>query len=183
MSGEQPVGAAAPAPDTGSAPEQASAAAGARDPRVPLDAPAAPAARDPRAPWWFEGVRFGCTACGKCCRNHGEGFEYVYSTRTERRALAEHFGISQREFEARYCERIEGHQSFKSKDGGCVFLEQGRCSVYELRPSQCRTFPFWPELLVDERTWERDVASFCPGVGQGPLHDANAIRARLHDNP
>jgi Fe-S-cluster containining protein len=114
--------------------------------------------------------------------NHGEGFEYVYSTRKERSALAEHFGLTLRAFEARYCERIEGHLTFKSRDGGCVFLEGGRCSVYTLRPQQCRTFPFWPELLVSEDTWKRDVASFCPGVGQGPLRDANAIRAALHED-
>jgi len=133
-------------------------------------------------PWWFSGVRFGCTACGKCCENHGEGFEYVYSTRKERLALAAHFGCSLREFEARYCERIEGHLSFKSRDRACVFLEGGRCSVYALRPKQCRTFPFWPELLADEDTWKRDVASFCPGVGQGNLHDANEIRAALYES-
>ncbi|HTE05260.1 MAG TPA: YkgJ family cysteine cluster protein [Planctomycetota bacterium] len=136
-------------------------------------------ARDPAAPWWFGGLRFECTACGKCCENHGEGFEYVYSTRAERRALAVHLGITERAFEAQYCERIEGHLSFKSVERACVFLKGGRCSVYALRPSQCRTFPFWPELLTDERTWQRDVASFCPGAGQGPVRDANAIRAAL----
>jgi uncharacterized protein len=89
--------------------------------------------------------------------------------------------VTERAFEAQYCERIEGHLSFKSRDRACIFLVGGRCSVYALRPAQCRTFPFWPELLADERAWERDVASFCPGVGQGPVRDANAIRAALHD--
>jgi uncharacterized protein len=164
----EPRGDAAPAPAAHPAAAHATAAHPA-------------AARDPGKPWWFEGLRFECTACGKCCVNHGDGFEYVYSTRAERRALAAHLGITERAFEAQYCERIEGHLSFKSRDRACIFLVGGRCSVYALRPAQCRTFPFWPELLADERAWERDVASFCPGVGQGPVRDANAIRAALHD--
>ena len=134
----------------------------------------------PPPPWYADGLRFQCTACGKCCVNHGDGFEYVFSSRAERQALARHFGLKLAAFEQTWCERIDGvGLSFKSRDGGCIFLKAGRCSVYELRPNQCRTFPFWPELLVDEGTWQRDVASFCPGVGQGPLRDLNEIRAEL----
>jgi uncharacterized protein len=127
-------------------------------------------------PWFAPGLRFECTACGKCCANHGE-FSYVYSSREEREALARHFGLSRAAFEARYCDDVEGGLSFKSREDACIFLKAGKCSVYELRPAQCRTFPFWPELLVDEDTWQRDVASFCPGVGQGPLHGVDEIRA------
>ncbi len=134
-------------------------------------------------PWYVEGLRFECTACGKCCVNHGEGFEYVFSTRAERKAIAERLEISLREFETRYCEKVAGQWSFSSKDNGCIFLESGRCSIYELRPKQCRTFPFWPELLESKDTWEKDVASFCPGAdqeaGKGHLHDFNEIRKRL----
>jgi len=179
---ETTAGAATPGTPGVRSAHDAAAAAPGRDLAGPRDAAqsaGSAAARNPAAPWWFDGLRFQCTACGKCCENHGEGFEYVYSTRAERRALAAHFGLTERAFEAQYCERVEGHLSFKSVNQGCVFLKDGRCSVYTLRPSQCRTFPFWPELLTDERTWQRDVASFCPGVGQGPVRDANAIRTAL----
>lgn len=138
--------------------------------RVPLRRKPAP------DPWYAPGLKFECTACGKCCVNHGE-FSYVYSTREEREALAAHFGLSREAFEARYCEAVPGGVSFKSAGDACIFLAGRRCSVYELRPAQCRTFPFWPELLVDEDTWRRDVASFCPGVGQGKLHGVEEIRA------
>ncbi len=141
---------------------------------------ATPRGRLPAPPWYAEGLRFQCTACGKCCVNHGDGYEYVFSNRKERAALARHFGVTLEEFERRWCERIDGvGLSFKSRGDGCIFLKAGRCSVYALRPGQCRSFPFWPELLADEDTWQHDVASFCPGVGQGPLHGLNEIRARL----
>ncbi len=133
------------------------------------------------APWYADGLRFECTACGKCCVNHGEGFEYVYSTRKERRAIAARLELSLKRFEKEYCEQAGADLSFKSKDQACIFLQDGQCSIYELRPVQCRTFPFWRELLEDEATWERDVADFCPGVGQGPVHDINAIRATMRE--
>jgi len=141
----------------------------------PGDGPAAEAA------WFARGLRFECSACGKCCSNHGDGYEFVWSRHEERVALARHFGVSLEEFEQTWCESVEhgAEPSFKSRGQACIFLQDGRCSVYALRPSQCRTFPFWPELLVDEDTWQRDVASFCPGVGQGPLHSHESIRAQM----
>jgi len=139
--------------------------------------------RTGKGPWFKEGLRFECTACGNCCRNHGDGFDYVYSTMRERRAIAAHLGLPQAEFERRYCEDVEGLLSFRSRpldDGrpgkACIFLDGSRCSIYEHRPLQCRTFPFWPELLASRQAWRRDVEALCPGAGRGKLHDLAAIR-------
>lgn len=138
-----------------------------------------PAPGEDGEPWYVEGLRFSCTACGKCCLNHGEGYQYVFSTRAERRRIAKRLGLSQRGFESEYCHPVMGSLSFASTGEACIFLEDGRCSIYEVRPNQCRTFPFWPEVLVDRDTWDRDVASFCPGVGSGEFFDINAIGKRL----
>lgn len=139
-----------------------------------------------KGPWFKAGIRFECTACGQCCRNHGDGFDYVYSTLRERRAIAQNLQLPQAEFERLYCEDVEGLLSFKSKPLGdaqpgqagkaCIFLEGNRCSIYEHRPTQCRTFPFWAELLESEPVWRQDVEALCPGVGTGKLHELAAIR-------
>jgi Fe-S-cluster containining protein len=50
----------------------------------------------------------------------------------------------------------------------CQFLRDKKCSIYEARPTQCRTWPFWPEVL-NAKCWDKEVASFCPGVGKGRL--------------
>ena len=142
-----------------------------------LEGETSPAA--PQPPWYIDGIRFECTACGKCCLNHGDGFNYVFSTRSERKALAKHLGVSLKQFEQTYCEKVSGQWSFGSRGDACIFLEGGRCSVYELRPKQCRTFPFWPELMESRDSWDRDVASFCPGADTGPLHDFKDIRTGL----
>ena len=45
---------------------------------------------------------------------------------------------------------------------------QGGCGIHPAKPTQCRTFPFWPELVEDPRAWKL-TARFCPGIGKGPL--------------
>ena len=44
----------------------------------------------------------------------------------------------------------------------CILWENG-CSLYEHRPSQCRTYPFWAWIVKDKETWD-DVATECPGM-------------------
>lgn len=52
-------------------------------------------------------------------------------------------------------------------DGHCIFFEKGKgCSVYEVRPSQCRDFPFWKCNLTSKSEWE-ETAKMCPGMNQG----------------
>lgn len=43
---------------------------------------------------------------------------------------------------------------------GCFFFDRGKknCSIYEFRPKQCKTFPFWEG--VTKEYLERE----CPGV-------------------
>jgi len=123
-----------------------------------------------------DGIRFSCQCSGKCCRFRG-GYDKVYVSLEERRILARMLGVSTSSFTRRYCVPAEGGRSLRARDGGCVFLDKGLCSVYEARPLQCRTWPFWPENMT-RRTW-REVSDFCPGVGQGPLIPAATIRSRL----
>ncbi|MGZ5280435.1 MAG: YkgJ family cysteine cluster protein, partial [Pseudobdellovibrionaceae bacterium] len=43
------------------------------------------------------------------------------------------------------------------------------------RPIQCRTWPFWPDVM-NAKTWKKEVVTFCPGVGKGPIISAAKIR-------
>ena len=41
---------------------------------------------------------------------------------------------------------------------GCVFLsKEGQCGIYEARPIQCSTYPWWPSLLESEEAWEDEA--------------------------
>ncbi len=51
---------------------------------------------------------------------------------------------------------------------------------YEARPKQCRTWPFWPEMM-DAKTWSKEITSFCPGVGKGKLVSGAEIEKSLRE--
>ncbi len=72
-------------------------------------------------------------------------------------------------FEARYIYRTRHQRRFrKPKTKQCPFLEDHGCSIHPAKPTQCRTFPFWPELVEDRDEWNR-TGRFCPGIGKGEL--------------
>jgi len=118
-------------------------------------------------PWYADGIRFECQRSTKCCVNHGE-YAYVYLSRDDETRLAAHFGLERKKFRNRYTETLDGRRIIRFAAGACAFLVDQGCSVYEARPVQCATWPFWPENL-DEKVWREEIAPFCPGVGQGKL--------------
>lgn len=125
-------------------------------------------------PWYADGLRFTCSQCGKCCRSHGE-YQFVYLTGEDIGRLSDHFGQTRREFLFEYTERDGAWRVLKwPNNEHCIFLTEQGCSVYESRPEQCRTWPFWNENL-DEDVWLEEVAPFCPGVGQGRHYSLTEI--------
>ena len=46
----------------------------------------------------------------------------------------------------------------------CVFLVGGtKCSIHEVWPLQCKTYPFWPGLM-DPAAWVNERATMCEGI-------------------
>jgi Fe-S-cluster containining protein len=126
-----------------------------------------------RSRFYKDGIRFECQDCGGCCLSRGE-YAYVYLKAYDRKRLADFLRISTRDFTIRYTGKTDGILHLKDPDKDCLFLQDGRCSVYEARPRQCRSWPFWPENMK-KKVWERDIASYCKGVGKGKLHSAEEI--------
>lgn len=119
--------------------------------------------------FYKNGLRFQCQGSGKCCTSHGE-YGFVFLTIDDRRRFAKYLNISTSEFTKTYCERTNNAWHLKEDPANpdCMFLKNKRCTVYEARPTQCRTWPFWPEVM-NAKAWATEVATFCPGVGKGPL--------------
>ena len=129
--------------------------------------------------WWKDGVQFECQGSGQCCVSHGE-YGFVYMTATDRLKMAKLLKLSMKAFTEKYCDETDGFYHLKEgSNPACMFLKDKRCTVYEARPTQCRTWPFWPEVM-SAKTWKAEVASFCPGVGKGRVWPAEEI-ARLLD--
>jgi Fe-S-cluster containining protein len=73
--------------------------------------------------------------------------------------------------------------SLKEKENyDCIFLTENGCSVYEGRPRQCRTYPFWSSVVESKSSWEREGMS-CPGIGKGKIHGKEEIESYLAMEP
>jgi len=130
--------------------------------------------------FWENGVQFQCQGSGNCCVSRG-GYGFVYLTKVDRVRMAAHLKLSTRAFTQKYCD--QKNEVWKLKDTSnddCVFLKQKRCSVYEARPTQCRTWPFWPEVM-NAKVWREEVATFCPGVGKGKTWSKEEVEIQLAD--
>jgi len=129
-------------------------------------------------PWYAAGLQFECQPdCGACCSNHDD-YAYVYIQSAEAERLAEFLELKLEEFLERYAAVDEDELILRMDQPDCPFLDGSRCTVYPVRPLQCRTFPFWVENLNSRRAWRR-LARFCPGIDQGGIHDLLTIQDDL----
>ena len=132
------------------------------------------------SPWYAAGLKFSCQQdCGACCTDH-EDYAYVYIDPDEERAMAEFLELSLRQFRRRWTTLDEGHRVLRMDGPDCPFLDGSRCSIYPVRPSQCRTFPFWTENLSSPGAWKA-LREFCPGIDVGEKHPLKVIRKRLDE--
>ena len=120
-------------------------------------------------PWYEQGLRFGCTGCGRCCQMDGD----VWVSPDETLAIAAHLNLTADDFSAQYTRRrLRGWRNLKQQDGeshGCIFLDDaGQCSIYEARPVQCSTYPWWPSLLKSEDSWAEETV--LPDAIEGGPH-------------
>ena len=127
------------------------------------------------SPFYHAGLKFECQGSGKCCTSRGE-YGYVFLTLEDRQRIAKHLRLPTRQFTKEYCQKTQGYFHLKEDlvNPDCIFLIKNRCSIYAARPTQCRTWPFWPEVL-NAKTWSKEVASYCPGIGKGKLHSPSTI--------
>ncbi len=115
-------------------------------------------------PWYADGLRFRCTACGQCCTGEPG---HVWATKEEIKRMAKARGLSKHAFEQRFVRRVGKRFSLKERDNGdCCMLKDGKCTVYSAKPQRCTTFPFWDPVLMDADEWE-ETKGRCEGIDQG----------------
>lgn len=127
--------------------------------------------------WYRDGLRFTCTECGNCCTG-APG--YVFVKKGEIEKIAAFLGREGKGLTREHLRRVGfRHSLTEDKDtGDCCFLrhEEGKriCSIYPVRPLQCRMWPFWKSNLKSSDAWAR--ASWnCPGVNSGRHYDFDQI--------
>jgi Fe-S-cluster containining protein len=134
-------------------------------------------------PFYTDGLRFSCTRCSSCCR-HESGF--VYLSENDLSRLADEFKMEYTAFIATWCRWVSFEPdserlSLKEKSNfDCIFWKDpgsegtAGCTVYRARPLQCRTFPFWDNVVCSPEAW-KTAGGACRGIDAGELHSREEI--------
>ena len=125
-------------------------------------------------PFYNDGLRFKCTRCSACCRIDPG---YVFLSLDDLRDIADFFNVSKRDVFKQHCREVDisGFKRISLREKSnydCIFWKKAGCTIYEARPLQCKSFPFWSSNLVSKQTWEN---MSCPGIGVGPVHSREMI--------
>ena len=63
--------------------------------------------------------------------------------------------------------------------GRCTFLQKDNtCSIYAVRPLQCQTYPYWPEIMISKTLWDNEAVR-CEGINTGQRVEAEHIEKQL----
>jgi len=105
-----------------------------------------------------------CSSCeGRCCTGESG---YIYVSKSEIFAIADLLNLSVNDFGVKYLYKNGYKYSIKEvKYKGsfeCIFYdrESNGCKIYEQRPSQCITFPFWDYF----RQNPQEAIKECPAI-------------------
>ena len=135
---------------------------------------------DNDTPWYQNGLCFSCTQCGNCCTGSPG---VVWVTDEEIAEIARITGKTVGEIRLFHTRIVGGRVSLREHpNGDCTFFdpEHRRCTVYEARPVQCRTWPFWNSNLESSAAWE-GVKRECPGVGHGEFFSLEEVNRRARE--
>ena len=128
-------------------------------------------------------IGFECRECSACCRRVAGDSNLVIVSPAEVRVIMAATGMAWDEVAEPYPDFIDAGNGgeytlawcIRRTADACIFLRNGRCSIYANRPWICRTYPFMldgDDLLVSE----------CPGIGvplsPGAAHDLAAELCR-----
>jgi uncharacterized protein len=133
-------------------------------------------------PLWYEkGLSFKCTGCGRCCTG-SPGVVWISEEEIEK--AAQFLNMKMEDFCKKHVRKLGDRLALmeikRGKDYDCTFLQDGKCSIYNFRPKQCKTFPWWSENLESKEAWDA-VAKDCEGINHedAPLISLGEIQEEL----
>ena len=130
-------------------------------------------------PWYKEGLNFKCTECGGCCTGSPG---YIWVNDKEIEEIASFLKLSIEDFYKKYLRKVGHRYSIleRPQTYDCVFLKDKKCTIYSVRPKQCRTFPWWTQNLKSKEDWLQ-AASYCEGINsEAPKVPFEHIQSQLH---
>lgn len=101
-----------------------------------------------------------CLNCAACCKNYSPRFKTPDIKRISR-----HLNMKEGAFIETYL-KLDEDGDYVVKQTPCPFLgKDNRCSIYNVRPSDCERFPYTDEdVLVNRARITLKNATFCPAV-------------------
>ncbi|MDX4063948.1 YkgJ family cysteine cluster protein [Aliarcobacter skirrowii] len=106
-----------------------------------------------------------CESCGGKCCTGDSGYIWINIVEIER--LSKHLNLTIDEFSKKYLYKVRYKYSLKEIElepnvYSCCFFDNTNkmCSIYEFRPNQCRTFPFWDYFKTNKEELKKE----CIGI-------------------
>ncbi len=108
--------------------------------------------------------------------------------------MADRLGLTVAHFLAEFAVKTNDGWTLKEvpapngTDLDCILLardldtQKTWCRVHAERPSQCRSWPFWPGNLRSPRTWER-AGKDCEGINRGGRVSFQEIQRQVEMTP
>ena len=112
--------------------------------------------------WYKDGLKFKCKKCSNCCTGYPG---YVFLEKREIDILYKFLKISKKDFLRKYTRFVKGKISLKEnfKNYDCCFLKDKKCTIYDVRPMQCKKYPWWKDNLRSKEAWD-SLQKDCPGI-------------------
>jgi Fe-S-cluster containining protein len=119
-------------------------------------------------------LHFECTHCGHCCSRPG----VVVFSASDLSRLASHLCTTIGDVREGFFNGAQDPIITVDDDHGCPFHVDERCTIHSAKPTQCATYPFWPEIVGTAEAWTHE-RSECEGIGRGKPYSAADIRLLL----
>jgi Fe-S-cluster containining protein len=105
-------------------------------------------------------AKIDCLQCANCCKNYSPRFKTPDIKRISR-----HLKMREGEFIETYL-TLDSEGDYVVKSKPCPFLgADNYCNIYEVRPSDCRRFPYTDEdVIVKRQALTLKNSTFCPIV-------------------
>ena len=127
--------------------------------------------------WYKNGLSFECQQCGKCCSGEPG---YIWVDKQEIAKIANRLNITEDRFIEDYTYQEKGKLSIKERSNGdCILLDkEKKCLIYDIRPTQCKTWPWWEQNLESREQWD-NCEGECEGINQGEKKNLQYIISEL----
>lgn len=102
--------------------------------------------------------KIDCTTCGNCCKVLSPD---LYEE--DIRRISNILKISEKKFEDMYL-NCENEGLFQFKKSPCPFLEQNKCTIYPVRPEECKQYPNLDKNIANRCIQFFSNAELCPIV-------------------